>query len=172
MKSGVILNWSPSSGEVFMSYGSRKASLLLNWPGTHCAHTQMCGYTVPSSDWSYCICASHLPSYLRDFTSLTRPIRKSYVRWYMVYTFIYWRDLYTEWTAGCLKAPTLLMWVATQLLSRARPSPQMSATGSHQNCYFQCPRLSSQCSYLHLSSTFQGSELAWGWKAPIKNFFW
>lgn len=58
------------------------------------------------------------------------------------------------------QAPTLLMWVPTQLLSHAGPFPQMSATGPLPDHWLHCPRLSCQLSYLHLSFTFQGSGLA------------
>lgn len=52
-----------------------------------------------------------------------------------------------------------------------QPLPPSSATKFLLDHCLQCPRSSSQLSYLHLSFTFQESQLAWGWKACTKNVY-
>lgn len=84
--------------------------------------------------------------------------------------YIYILNVFIHWV-GYLNVPrTAYVGTHIVVLSCRRPFLQTSATGSLQNHYFQCPRQSSQLCYFHLSFTFPGIQLAWGWKACIKIF--
>lgn len=167
----MIYNWFPSSSEVFVDYGLRKSPILLNWPGTCWPHTQRCAYMSPdvvTIVTRYVALMSWATERLYFSHNACKTVLSNMVR--SIYTHIlnaciYWIN---NW---CLHVPTTadVGNHAAVLLHLTLPTD--GCTGSLQDHYRQCPRRSSQLSYLQLRFRFQGSQLAGGWKACTKNFF-